>query len=108
MLLAQLADLLVELILGLVLPPQRESAEADNREPLILFYREHQSVERVVEALELPPDAVVQPLTRGLPGAPHPASRGAPTVRSATVSTEDPALPAVVALPGNSAMFRVP
>lgn len=35
------------------------------REPLILFYREHQSVERVAEALELSPDAVMQRLTRG-------------------------------------------
>ena len=35
------------------------------REPLILFYREHQSVERVAEALDLSPDAVKQRLTRG-------------------------------------------
>jgi RNA polymerase sigma factor (sigma-70 family) len=35
------------------------------REPLVLFYREHQSVERVAEALELSEDAVKQRLSRG-------------------------------------------
>ena len=35
------------------------------REPLILFYRDHQSVEHVAEALDLTPDAVMQRLTRG-------------------------------------------
>lgn len=35
------------------------------REPLILFYREHRSVEAVAEALELSPDAVKQRLSRG-------------------------------------------
>jgi RNA polymerase sigma factor (sigma-70 family) len=35
------------------------------REPLILFYREDQSVERVAEALELSHDAVRQRLSRG-------------------------------------------
>lgn len=35
------------------------------REPLILFYRDHKSVEHVAEALELTPDAVMQRLTRG-------------------------------------------
>jgi RNA polymerase sigma factor (sigma-70 family) len=35
------------------------------REPLILFYREHQSVEQVAAALELTPDAVMQRMTRG-------------------------------------------
>jgi RNA polymerase sigma factor (sigma-70 family) len=35
------------------------------REPLVLFYREHQSVERVAEALELSQDAVKQRLSRG-------------------------------------------
>ena len=35
------------------------------REPLILFYREHQSVEHVAAALELTPDAVMQRMTRG-------------------------------------------
>ena len=35
------------------------------REPLILFYREHQSVEHVAAALELSPDAVMQRMTRG-------------------------------------------
>ncbi len=35
------------------------------REPLILFYREHKSVERVAAALELTPDAAMQRLTRG-------------------------------------------
>jgi len=35
------------------------------REPLILFYREHQSVEKVAESLELTPDAVKQRLSRG-------------------------------------------
>lgn len=35
------------------------------REPLILFYRDHKSVEHVAAALELTPDAVMQRLTRG-------------------------------------------
>lgn len=35
------------------------------REPLVLFYREHQSVERVAEELELSEDAVKQRLSRG-------------------------------------------
>jgi RNA polymerase sigma factor (sigma-70 family) len=35
------------------------------REPLVLFYREHQSVARVAEALELSEDAVTQRLSRG-------------------------------------------
>ena len=35
------------------------------REPLILFYREHQSVEHVAAALELSEDAVKQRLSRG-------------------------------------------
>jgi RNA polymerase sigma factor (sigma-70 family) len=35
------------------------------REPLVLFYREHQSVERVAEALGLTQDAVKQRLSRG-------------------------------------------
>lgn len=35
------------------------------REPLVLFYREHQSIERVAEQLELTEDAVKQRLTRG-------------------------------------------
>jgi RNA polymerase sigma factor (sigma-70 family) len=35
------------------------------REPLVLFYREQQSVERVAEALELSEDAVHQRLSRG-------------------------------------------
>jgi RNA polymerase sigma factor (sigma-70 family) len=35
------------------------------REPLVLFYREHQSVERVAEALDLTEDAVKQRLSRG-------------------------------------------
>jgi RNA polymerase sigma factor (sigma-70 family) len=35
------------------------------REPLVLFYREHQSIERVAEALELSEDAVKQRLARG-------------------------------------------
>ena len=35
------------------------------REPLVLFYREHQSVEAVAAALELSPDAVRQRLSRG-------------------------------------------
>jgi len=35
------------------------------REPLILFYREHRSIERVAEELELSEDAVKQRLARG-------------------------------------------
>ena len=35
------------------------------REPLVLFYREHQSIERVANALELTEDAVKQRLSRG-------------------------------------------
>ena len=35
------------------------------REPLVLYYREHQSVARVAEALELSEDAVKQRLSRG-------------------------------------------
>jgi RNA polymerase sigma factor (sigma-70 family) len=35
------------------------------REPLVLFYREHQSIERVAEALELSEDATKQRLSRG-------------------------------------------
>jgi RNA polymerase sigma factor (sigma-70 family) len=35
------------------------------REPLILFYREHQSIERVAEVLELSEDVVRQRLSRG-------------------------------------------
>ena len=35
------------------------------REPLILFYREHESVERVAQTLELSEEAVRQRLTRG-------------------------------------------
>jgi RNA polymerase sigma factor (sigma-70 family) len=35
------------------------------REPLVLFYREHQSVERVADELELTQDAVKQRLSRG-------------------------------------------
>jgi RNA polymerase sigma factor (sigma-70 family) len=35
------------------------------REPLVLFYRDHQSIERVAEALELSEDAVKQRLSRG-------------------------------------------
>jgi len=35
------------------------------RDPLVLFYREHQSVERVAEDLELSEDAVKQRLSRG-------------------------------------------
>jgi RNA polymerase sigma factor (sigma-70 family) len=35
------------------------------REPLILFYREHESVERVAQVLELSEDAVRQRLSRG-------------------------------------------
>jgi RNA polymerase sigma factor (sigma-70 family) len=35
------------------------------REPLVLFYRENQSIERVAEALELSGDAVKQRLARG-------------------------------------------
>jgi RNA polymerase sigma factor (sigma-70 family) len=35
------------------------------REPLVLFYREHQSVEAVAEALDLSEDAVKQRLSRG-------------------------------------------
>ena len=42
-----------------------ERIPAAYREPLILFYREQQSIERVAEALELSEDAVKQRLSRG-------------------------------------------
>lgn len=42
-----------------------ERMPATYREPLILFYREHQSVETVAEHLELTEDAVRQRLARG-------------------------------------------
>ncbi len=42
-----------------------ERIPATYREPLILFYRENQSVERVASALELSEDAVKQRLSRG-------------------------------------------
>jgi hypothetical protein len=42
-----------------------ESLPENYREPLILFYREEQSVARVAEALELSEDAVKQRLSRG-------------------------------------------
>jgi RNA polymerase sigma factor (sigma-70 family) len=42
-----------------------EQIPAAYREPLILFYRENQSVERVAAALELSEDAVKQRLSRG-------------------------------------------
>ncbi|HEX4343399.1 MAG TPA: RNA polymerase sigma factor, partial [Verrucomicrobiae bacterium] len=35
------------------------------REPLVLFYREHQSIEKVAQSLELTEDAVKQRLSRG-------------------------------------------
>src|SRR5207237_1563628 len=35
------------------------------REPLVLFYREHQSIEAVAQKLELSEDAVKQRLSRG-------------------------------------------
>ncbi|PTX95580.1 sigma-70 family RNA polymerase sigma factor [Opitutus sp. ER46] len=38
---------------------------ATYREPLILFYREHRSVEAVAAALDLTPEATMQRLTRG-------------------------------------------
>jgi RNA polymerase sigma factor (sigma-70 family) len=42
-----------------------EQIPAGYREPLILFYRENQSIARVADALELSEDAVKQRLTRG-------------------------------------------
>ena len=42
-----------------------EKVPATYREPLILFYREHQSIEHVAAALELSEDAVKQRLARG-------------------------------------------
>jgi RNA polymerase sigma factor (sigma-70 family) len=42
-----------------------ESVPEIYREPLVLFYREHQSVEKVAAALELSEDAVKQRLSRG-------------------------------------------
>jgi RNA polymerase sigma factor (sigma-70 family) len=42
-----------------------EQLPATYREPLILFYREHQSVERVAAALDLSEDTVKQRLSRG-------------------------------------------
>lgn len=42
-----------------------EEIPENYREPLILFYREHQSVAEVAEALDVSPDAVKQRLSRG-------------------------------------------
>ncbi|HEY2510287.1 MAG TPA: sigma-70 family RNA polymerase sigma factor, partial [Polyangiaceae bacterium] len=42
-----------------------ERIPASYREPLVLFYREHQSVESVAQALDLSEDVVRQRLTRG-------------------------------------------
>ncbi|MEO7345917.1 MAG: sigma-70 family RNA polymerase sigma factor, partial [Opitutaceae bacterium] len=42
-----------------------EKLPEDYREPLILFYREHQSIERVAAALDLSEDNVKQRLSRG-------------------------------------------
>ena len=42
-----------------------ERVPARYREPLVLYYREHQSVGRVAESLELSEDAVKQRLSRG-------------------------------------------
>lgn len=42
-----------------------ESIPATYREPLVLYYREHQSVENVAAALDLSVDAVKQRLSRG-------------------------------------------
>jgi RNA polymerase sigma factor (sigma-70 family) len=42
-----------------------ESIPETYREVLVLFYREHQSIERVAEALDLTEDAVKQRLSRG-------------------------------------------
>ena len=42
-----------------------ERIPEDYREPLVLFYREHQSVEKVAAALELTEEAVRQRLSRG-------------------------------------------
>jgi RNA polymerase sigma factor (sigma-70 family) len=42
-----------------------ENIPAPYREPLILFYREHQSIQRVAESLDLTEDAVKQRLSRG-------------------------------------------
>ncbi len=42
-----------------------ESIPEPYREPLILFYRQHQSIPRVAEALDLTEDAVKQRLSRG-------------------------------------------
>src|SRR5258705_1724377 len=42
-----------------------ERIPAAYREPLVLFYREHQSVEKVAAALDLTEDAVKQRLSRG-------------------------------------------
>src|SRR4051812_44045280 len=42
-----------------------ERIPASYREPLVLYYREHQSVEKVAAALELSQDAVKQRLSRG-------------------------------------------
>ena len=44
---------------------QLEAIPASYREPLILFYREHASIEQVALALDLSEDAVRQRLTRG-------------------------------------------
>ena len=42
-----------------------ETLPQSYREPLVLFYREQQSVARVAEQLDLSPDAVKQRLARG-------------------------------------------
>jgi hypothetical protein len=48
-----------------ILWPSIERIPQIYREPLILFYREHQSIENVAESIELTPDAVKQRLSRG-------------------------------------------
>jgi len=76
---AKSLDLVPESAAAEPLPPERAISREEEallwrameripesyREPLVLFYREHQSVEKVAEALDLSEEAVRQRLSRG-------------------------------------------
>ena len=49
----------------LTLLEELHSLPAQYREPLVLYYREQQSIERVAQSLELTEDTVRQRLSRG-------------------------------------------